>query len=128
MVKRFLTQHPYKLSIAWAILIFALCATPGRFIPSVSWLELLSFDKWVHAGVFFILVSLFAIAVQAHHQSRTAFLVYFILSVLYGGALEIMQAKVFSERSADWYDMIANTFGCLMALLFFGRIKKAVFK
>ena len=45
-------NHSYKLTVTWALLIFGLCAMPGRFIPSVSWLELLSFDKWVHAGIF----------------------------------------------------------------------------
>lgn len=128
MIKRLLKDHSYKWAAAWAIVIFILCATPGRYIPSVSWLELLSFDKWVHAGVFFVLVSLFGIAVQAHRQSRNIFYLFFLLSVLYGGALEIMQAKVFSERSADWYDMIANSFGCLMGLLFNGKLNKVVFK
>jgi VanZ family protein len=128
MVKRWLKDHPYKLSLAWAIIIFILCATPGRFIPSANWLELLSFDKWVHAGVFFILVSLLGISVQVHDQSRKVFLICFLLSLLYGGALEIMQAKVFSERSADWYDMIANSFGCLMGLVLNKRINRMVFK
>jgi hypothetical protein len=128
MVKRWLKDHPYKLSLAWAIVIFILCATPGRFIPSANWLELLSFDKWVHAAVFFILVSLLGISVQAHDQGRNAFLICFLLSVLYGGALEIMQARVFSERSADWYDMIANSFGCLIGLLFNKRINRRIFK
>jgi hypothetical protein len=128
MIQHFLRNHAYKLSIAWTIVILILCATPGRFIPSISWLELLSFDKWVHAGVFFILVTLLGIAVRAHEQTRNLFFLYFLLSVLYGGALEIMQAKVFSERSADTHDVIANSFGCLMALLFNRKVSSSLFK
>ena len=101
---------------------------PGRFIPAVSWLELLSFDKWVHAAIFFVLVGLLRLSVTAHQQNKTLFYLYFILSLLYGGALEIMKAKVFSERSADWYDVIANSFGCLVALLLSNKINKLVFK
>ena|SRR6266403_1509797 len=123
-----LKKHSYKFALIWAAVIFALCSMPGRLIPTVSWLELLSFDKWVHAGVFFILVSLFQIAVTANQQNPKLIYLYFILSVMYGGALEIMQATVFSERSADWLDMIANSFGCLMALVFRVKITRLIFK
>jgi VanZ family protein len=41
------------------------------------------------------------------------------LCVAYGGMLEIMQATVFSNRSGDWLDFIANSFGCLMGLVVF---------
>ena len=128
MVKTLLKKHSYKLAVLWALVIFGLCSMPGRFIPSVSWLELLSFDKWVHASVFFILVSLLGISVVSHQQTKNLFYFYFILSVMYGGLLEIMQAKVFSERSADWYDMIANSFGCVIALLLHQKIKRLIFK
>ena len=128
MVIYLLKSHSYKISIAWALVIFGLCSMPGRFIPSVSWLELLSFDKWVHAGVFFCLLCLLGISVNANHQKKTLFHFYFFLSLLYGGALEIMQAKVFSERSADWVDVIANSFGCLMAYVASTKINRFVFK
>ena len=128
MIISLLKNHSYKITIIWALLIFGLCAMPGKFIPSVSWLELLSFDKWVHAGIFFVLVGLFHISVKAHQQNTILFYFYFVLSVLYGGALEIMQAKMFSDRSADWYDVIANSFGCLMALLLGRKINGFVFK
>lgn len=128
MIKSLLKHHPYKLSLLWALVIFILCATPGRYIPSTTWLEMLSFDKWVHAGVFFTLVTLFAISVHAHQQKKQILYLLFTLSVAYGGALEIMQAKVFSERSADWYDMIANSFGCVLALVLSTKIIAFVFK
>jgi hypothetical protein len=128
MALSLLKKHSYKFALLWATVIFALCSMPGRLIPTVSWLELLSFDKWVHAGVFFILVSLFQIAITANQQNPKLIYLYFILSVMYGGALEIMQATVFSERSADWLDMIANSFGCLMALVLRTNITRLVFK
>jgi len=124
MLKQFLKLHSYKLSIGWALLILALCSMPGRFIPSTTWLEMLSFDKWVHAGIFFILVSLLIVSVKTHQQSASLYYIYFLLAVAYGGALEIMQSTLFSERSADWYDMIANSFGCIIALLLKNKIVK----
>jgi len=41
----------------------------------------------------------------------------------YGGTLEIMQATVFSGRSGDWFDFVANSVGCLTAFLIFKRKK-----
>jgi hypothetical protein len=128
MIKSLLKKHPYKLAFLWAMLIFGLCSMPGKYIPTASWLELLSFDKWVHAGIFFVLVSLSCLGVIIHLQPGYLMTVFFFLSVLYGGLLEIMQAKVFSQRSADWQDFVANSFGCLMALLFHKKIIKIVFK
>lgn len=128
MVISLLKKHAYKLAGLWALVIFALCSMPGSLIPTVSWLELLSFDKWVHAGVFFVLLSLLQIAVTAHQQNKKFVYFYFTLCVLYGGALEIMQATVFSERSADWLDMIANSFGCVIAFVLNTRINRLVFK
>jgi hypothetical protein len=128
MVISLLKSHSYKLAVFWALIILGLCSMPGRFIPSASWLELLSFDKWVHAGIFFTLLGLLQIAVVAHDQPKYFSLIYFVLCVLYGGSLELMQATVFSERSADWYDVIANSFGCLMALMFKNKITRLIFK
>lgn len=128
MIKTLITKYAYTFSIVWALIILALCSMPGRFIPSTTWLELLSFDKWIHAGIFFVLVSLLGLAVEINNQSKTLFALYFSLSVMYGGALEIMQATVFSERSADWYDMIANSFGCLIAFLLTKKINRLFIK
>lgn len=128
MIKTLITKYAYTFSIIWVLIILALCSMPGRFIPSTTWLELLSFDKWVHAGIFFVLVSLLGLAVEINNQSKNLFVLYFSLSVMYGGALEIMQATVFSERSADWYDMIANSFGCLIAFLMTKKINRLFIK
>ena len=116
-LRKFIWQHAIKLSFIWAVIIFLLCATPGSYIPSVSWLELLSFDKWVHAGVFFVLMSLSGISLHKLQKPFWFTMIVFLICVIYGGALEVMQAKVFSERSADLYDFIANSFGCVVALL-----------
>jgi VanZ family protein len=123
-----LKSHPYKLSLLWALFIFILCATPGRYVPAISFLELLSFDKWVHAAVFFVLVSLLGIAVIVHHQNKNLFYFYVVLGIMYGGMLEIMQAKIFSERSADWYDMIANTAGSVIAFFLNKQLITRLFK
>lgn len=112
------------LITVWSVIIFILCATPGDYIPSSDWMELLSIDKLVHAGIFFVLAGLFFIMgiKSGHHNLRLS--VYLGLCILYGISLEIMQAVWFRNRSMDWKDMIANSFGCCVAWLLITKLRK----
>ncbi|MCD6018975.1 MAG: VanZ family protein [Bacteroidetes bacterium] len=123
-MRKLLLKYSLFFAIAWTIIIFILCCTPGRYIPTTNWLELLSFDKFVHAGIFFILVCLWLIYLaQSAGISHTGTILTIVLSTSYGGLLEVMQATVFSQRSGDWLDFIANSFGCLTGLWFFQKKK-----
>lgn len=121
---KLLLKYSLSAAITWTLIIFVLCCTPGRFIPTTNWLELLSFDKFVHAGIFFTLVCLWLTYFFHLNKlsTKTIFCIIF-LSIGYGGLLEIMQATLFSQRSGDWLDFIANSFGCFMGLWFFNKKK-----
>lgn len=123
-MKKLFLKYSLILSISWTVIIFILCCTPGRFIPSNNWLELLSFDKFVHAGIFFVLTCLWlTYGMQAQKLTTIAYVLIVTASITYGGVLEVMQANIFSQRSGDWLDFIANSFGCLMGLWVFGKYK-----
>jgi VanZ family protein len=117
LLKKNILKYSVLYAIVWAVVIFILCATPGQYIPSNNWLELLSFDKFVHAFIFFILCTLLFIIAINYNQSKLIITTYLFISITYGGLLEIMQAKCFTNRGADWQDFIANSFGCCIALL-----------
>ncbi len=124
MMKKILLSYSLYIAITWTIMIFILCATPGQYIPTTSWLELLSFDKFVHASIFFGLVFLWLIVFNKRYNNTVLSISLVILScILYGAILEIMQAKWFSNRSGDYFDFIANTFGCLCGSYIFNRFK-----
>ncbi len=118
-----------RWAMLWALLIFILCAIPGRDIPSISWLEMLSFDKWVHASIFFILVyfSIDGLNKQITEEKKSK-LIALLFAVSYGGLLEIMQGVFFQERTADIYDFIANSFGAIMCAIFFAKTHSLVSK
>jgi VanZ family protein len=124
---RFFLRQNYW-AFLWGLVILFLCAIPGKDIPHVSFLEIISFDKWVHAGMFYILTFLLIRGFKLDTAPRlvrpSPLLVAFLLCTLYGGLLEIMQGTLFEERSADMYDFIANTFGSGMAALTFSRIPR----
>lgn len=119
----FVYRHSGTFFVIWFLVIFLLCATPGEYIPSNNWLDLLSVDKLVHAGIFCVLTSL-AILFW-HKKQKPNLFIYLSLfgCVLYGVSLELMQASLFRNRSADWKDVIANTIGCLMALWLINKLK-----
>lgn len=99
---------------------------PGKDIPHISFLELLEFDKFVHASVFFILVYFLVKAYQKSISPRfkkNSLLFAFSLALGYGGLLEILQGFVFIDRSADVLDFIANSFGAMLAVLWFRKYR-----
>lgn len=123
MVK-ILLKYSFLAAISWTIIIFVLCCTPGKYVPTAHWLELLSFDKFVHASIFFTLTFLWLLVGFKKNKLSLSFMIFIIIACIgYGGLLEMMQATVFSQRSGDWLDFIANSFGCLMGLWFFRKNK-----
>jgi glycopeptide antibiotics resistance protein len=106
----------------WTLLILGLCSIPGKAIPKISWLELLSFDKFVHASIFFVEQILFMRAL--HGRTRHYKWMALLFCVSYGGGLELMQTYSFSERSGDVLDFIANATGAFVGLLLYERINK----
>ncbi len=121
-----------KWAMLWALLILILCGIPGRDIPHISFLELLSFDKFVHAGIFFVLLNLSVrgFLMQSSYSKLQSFAkpIAFIICVIYGGSLEIMQGTIFEQRSADIFDFLANSFGCIMGLLLYSWTEKIILK
>jgi hypothetical protein len=108
--------------IVWATFILILCSTPGNKIPHISWLELLSFDKFVHATVFFILNVLSIRSFKNISQLKK--ILGSIVCVFYGGILEVLQSVLFVGRSGDVLDFIANSFGVIFAFLVFKKLKE----
>jgi VanZ family protein len=116
-----------KWAMLWALIILILCGIPGRDIPHISFLELLSFDKFVHAGIFFVfvLLTLRGLVLQGKN-SKHAKLVAGMICISYGGLLEVMQGTFFSERSADVYDFIANSFGCIIGIVLYKNLERKI--
>jgi VanZ family protein len=117
-----------KWAMLWALIILILCGIPGRDIPHISFLELLSFDKFVHAGIFFVLALLtirgFLVQTSYPVLRSKGKLIAIVLCISYGGLLEIMQGTLFEERSADVFDFIANSFGCFFALMIYRKMEE----
>ena len=114
-------------TIAWALLILVLTLTPGHSMPDLSIWDLLSFDRFAHLFVFCVLVFLMTIGFTKQYTflflrfnaAKLSFLFSFSFSLF----IELLQG-VIPGRSAELYDVIANSTGCLTGTLIFYLIYK----
>jgi len=87
---------------------------PGPDVPTISFLDEIYFDKWVHAGLFFGLTFLTVYPfIKAGRSTKKLLIKISIAFALYGVLIEFMQKYVAYERDFDVNDMIADAVGCL---------------
>ncbi|MCB9426108.1 MAG: VanZ family protein [Flavobacteriales bacterium] len=83
-------------------------------------------DKWVHFVFHCVLASLLSISLYREWGVvviRTVYVITLIFSILYGGAIELMQDQLTVSRHADGYDMLANTFGGVVGMAIMSILK-----
>jgi hypothetical protein len=108
--------------IAWFFLILILICLPGSKIPTVeTWLNDIYFDKWVHTGLFAVLVILFIypvskLSIPQPVKKNTAIKIA-IAAGLWGLTTELIQKFFVPDRSFDAFDLGANTLGVLAAYI-----------
>jgi len=116
MNRRLKYQGP---TILWALFVFIMCTIKLGSVEG-SPLFFPGFDKLVHCGFFltFVIFCSFGIIRQ---QKLTRFpfkyaLLIFLIAVIYGGSIELLQWKVFTWRDGDWNDLFADSLGAGMGL------------
>jgi VanZ family protein len=107
--------------IAWFFLILILICLPGSKLPTVeTWLNDIYFDKWVHAGLFGMLVFLFIYPIYKKlilplQVKRNWAIKITIAAVIWGLTTELIQHFFIPGRSFDIYDLAADAAGILVA-------------
>jgi hypothetical protein len=110
-------MYRFKWALLWTVLIFVLYAIPGKDLPHFDWADLISLDKFVHAGIFFMhFLFLAGIFLAGSNDTFKNALFIALASSLYGALLELMQLLVFEGRSFEWLDILANDTGIILAL------------
>ena len=108
--------------IAWLLVSTFLLTIPGSSFPKENWLEKLWVDKWVHLGMFSIMVFLWCWATtkipRSSVQRKKTFIIIACLALIYGAAMEFVQNYLIPNRSFDIGDIIADAAGCGAGLLF----------
>jgi len=116
-----LVQKSMRPALAWALLIAALCLTPGKALPQWQWADLLRVDKLVHMGMFGVLTVLVACGLLKRRTNELPLVRSLLFagsfSVLYGASMEVLQEIPGLNRRGDVIDLIANTAGAVVGAL-----------
>lgn len=110
----------HRLTILWALFIFVLCTIKIDNRVTHESIFFPGFDKIVHCGFFFVLVTLWSNGLV--RQQNAGALSYksasaiAALSILYGAMIEILQLTLFTWRSGEWADLFSDTIGVLMGI------------
>jgi VanZ family protein len=101
------------------IIFIGTCVTGPETVPDLP--SSLPWDKIVHFGMFFLLSAVSLLDYyKLHDESPPVFRWIFwgfVIPVIYGGVIEILQKYIFTSRSAEMGDWIADMLGSAMATL-----------
>jgi len=76
-------------------------------------------DKLVHLVMYLTLTCIFFYDYSQKHAVKTlnSYILLILIPIFYGGLMEIMQGLFTIDRSADGFDMLANSAGTLVGLV-----------
>lgn len=123
---KFIKQHIN--SILWATIILILCGAPSSEFPSMNFLHIPHLDKIVHFGLYAVFTVLLISESNIERKSggitKQSILIGVSVAVLFGLLIEILQMLVFTTRSAEFYDFLANTVGSITAVFFYRLLNR----
>jgi len=108
------------ISLAYTLLITILSLvrlghiSVGNFSPT---------DKMMHAGAYFVMAACwffyFLVSRPDNYRFKKGFVKVSLLVIAFGMLIEVLQGALTRFREPDWADILANSFGVLLALGFF---------
>ena len=109
-------------SIIWVVVIAV-----GSFLPSSTIPTVVVSDKWIHF-VFYAIFSFLLFLSSLSNTNRSKSVVsrwtyVFIVGVIVGVFVEIIQHSIISGRHGEWMDIFANCLGLFFALIISEIIK-----
>ncbi|MBK5722660.1 VanZ family protein [Dysgonomonas sp. Marseille-P4677] len=121
MLKR-IFKYSWPPAIIAIIIFYLCCLIPTQEIPEVGIDFFIPTDKIVH---FLMYLGLAGVASFNYIYDKNGHIIILklilfavLIPIIYGGFIEILQAKYFPERSGDWYDFLADVLGALSSLPF----------
>ena len=119
-------------AITWSLLTLLLMGLPGNVFPEiVSFWDWLSPDKVVHLFIFGTLSFLILLGFREELQAgkrRKYIVLAVMISLLYGVFTEFLQYYVFTGRSGNVYDALADGFGAIFGWLLYEPLMRLLKK
>lgn len=107
----------YIPAIAWFLFILFATLSNASTLEKLNWNDLFNYDKPIHMILFGFQAALVMQARKKSHQTINLTVLFLVcaLCAVYGICIEILQITITTSRSFDYFDMVANTVGCIIA-------------
>lgn len=108
---RFIRKYPLSILVILTIVFLSLFNPPKVKIETISYI-----DKIAHVCMYGGLELIIWLEYLRHHaglEKVKIILLGIIAPIIFGGIMEIAQAKLTVTRSGDWLDLVADTLGVL---------------
>lgn len=113
--------NSYWPAVLWSAIVIILLCIPGSDLPDeASFFEIPFFDKWVHFGIFALLVTLWCWAISFKKPQLKLvkkFILITIASILLGYLMELVQKYLIPNRDYDLWDVLADGIGAVTGFL-----------
>jgi VanZ family protein len=113
----------YILSITVSLIIMYLSLASSDTFDKVPIFNIPYFDKFVHVCMYFGLMSVILFESRKSLKGTGQIFLIAIIPLSYGFLMEILQSAFTTTRSSSFYDVLANSFGILVSLLLWLKIK-----
>ena len=110
---QFIRKYPLSLLVVAVILFLSLLFIP----PETKLNTVQNLDKMVHCCMYLGLELIIWIEYLRHHNNLNWIKILFlgiIAPIVFGGLVEIAQAKLTQGRSGEWADLLADAIGVLL--------------
>ncbi|MBK8700910.1 MAG: VanZ family protein [Saprospiraceae bacterium] len=114
----------FWFAIVWTLFTVLLSGLSGNTVSKMMVVDFFGADKLAHLGVYGILSWLWARSFAMNRSNKIAMCYALIISTFIGVSMEICQKFIFSGRSFEYDDMVANLTGSITALLIFSLVNK----
>lgn len=108
----------FWIAFCWTLVVAYFCLVPSSDIPSVSIPHL---DKLAHSFFHFVFTILWFLFFkkQVKKRNQTKLLVgSVIFSLFFGIVIEVLQVRLITTRNGDFFDVLANLSGAILAFVF----------
>ena len=113
-------------SILVALIIMYLSMTSSHTFDKVSLINIPNFDKFVHFGMYFGLMSVIILEYRKTIRTIGNLLLTGLIPLFYGILIEIMQSTLTVTRTGSIYDALADSAGILVSILMWIWIKPLI--
>ena len=118
---RLLNKYPFLPAILFFVFTTFLLCLPGSEFPTGRLFSIPQLDKAVYISFFTTLCLLFSFPLKKRLNNvskiKQWFFIICLLGISYGIAIEFIQKNWIPNRSFELLDIVADSVGCLLALL-----------